>query len=197
MSQNDAQQLLIAQDIDFTENNILQQQDNIKKVVDLFLSATSTSDLEFDYNKMIELRKEETEKWSEKVNSMIQSNRDKNISDVDLKKFSMQILEHHINTYIERNDVKLKLQNFDFSIFELFNESFALYFKDLLNKEDKKAKPNDYVDFMNLVYCTTEYKYLTLEKLKGNRIVKMINTSSVGYKYIIPEEENIKEILNR
>lgn len=197
ISQNDAQQLLIAQGIDFTESNILQQQVNIKKIVDLFVSATSTSDLGFNYRKMIDLRKEETGKWAENVNSMVQSNRDKNISDDDLKKFSMQILEYHLYTYIQKNDVKLTSKNFDFSIFELFNESFTLYFKDLLIKKDKKAKPNDYVDFMNLVYCTDNYKYLTLEKLKGNRIAKMIVKSSVGYKYLIPEQENIKEILNQ
>ncbi len=197
MSQNDVQQLLITQGIDFTENKILQQQYNIKKVVELFLTATSTSELGFDYSKMIELRKEETKKWAEKVNRMVQSSRDNNISDDDLKKFSIQILEHHINTYIEKNDIKLKSQDLDFSSFELFNESFALYFKDLLNKDNKKAKPNDYVDFMNLVYCTSDYNYLTLERLKGNRIAKMINDSSVGYKYVISEQESIKEILNQ
>lgn len=46
-----------------------------------------------------------------------------------------------------------------------------------------KISPNDYVDFRNLLYCTGNKKYLTLEKITGHRIGAMLRKYASSNEY--------------
>lgn len=196
LSQNDAQQLLIIQQIDYVDNIAEVQKKNINRLINSFLNAESIKDLDFDYNHMIESRKKETKDWAVTANEMVLNLRKLKINLEDLRNNSKEILLHHVNRYIERNNIKIESKVFDFSQFELFIECFSLFIQDVISKHDKRIKENDYVDFMNLLYCIGDFKYLTLEKEKGNRIAKMINSTSIGQNYKLHNEDSIKRILN-
>lgn len=194
LSQNVVQQILNVQQMKYTDNSALIQKENINKLIESFLKADSIGDLDFDYSKMIETRKNETDEWAANANEMIKQLRKEKLTLDELKIITPNFLLNHVARYIERNNIQIELKKYDFSDFDLFVECYSLFIHDIIGKKGKKIKQNDYVDFMNLLYCVDDFKYLTLEG--GNGVAGMIKRSSVGDKYTLSNEDAIKTILN-
>lgn len=189
LTQNIIQQILIENKIEFLATGL--EQENTKRLMKDFLNAKTDKDLTFDYIGLINQRKSETTKWAETIRIVIN-----NIDSVtNLKKIVEVYLVRITSEYCQKHNIKIDFSKISFNKFDYLISVFSIYLNDLYNKPEKKVKPNDYVDFMNLIYCIDDFKYLTLETKNGG-VAGMISKSPLKDKYGLANEILIKQILN-
>ncbi len=173
------------------------QKDVINKLLDIFLNAKDLNDIDYEYNQIIANRNAELQSWLVNVTYFANQLRLQNITDLNVINLCvLDILFKHVKEYLARNSTQTILNEVDIQKFELFIDCFSLYLLDFVRKPNKKFDKNDYIDFMNLLYCTNEFKYLTLESEKKNRLGKMLELSQYSNKYLLPDNKSIKDKLN-
>lgn len=197
LSQNDAQLLVLANKPDYVDELACIQKDTINKIFDTFLNARSLEDIDYEYNQIITNRNVELQSWLINVTSFVNHLRSQRITKLHaINQCVHDILINHMEEYLARNSPHTLFNEIDFQKFELFIDCFSLYLLDFVQKPTKQFDKNDYIDFMNLLYCTGEFKYLTLESEKKNRLGKILEVSQYSVKYLLPNHKLIKEKLN-
>ncbi|PIQ20430.1 MAG: hypothetical protein COW65_15020 [Cytophagales bacterium CG18_big_fil_WC_8_21_14_2_50_42_9] len=197
-SQNDAQQIILAQKPDYIDSLALTQKDNIYKLIDSFCKADKVEDLDFNYDYFIQVREQETVKWGLIMKELVNELRINRITEYDVIKIrTSEILIQHVKWYLSQNSPSTIIENYFLDKFEFFLDCYSLYLLEFIKKPKKVFDMNDYIDFMNLLYCTNGYKYFTLESEKRNRLGAILRDSKFSDKYLLPNDSFIKEQINR
>jgi hypothetical protein len=198
LSQNDAQLLILANKPDYIDELSVVQRDSIINILEIFLKAKNINEIDYEYKQIIINRDAEVKNWLSSVTDFIGELRTKSIKDLEvINQYVSDILINHMKEYLNRNSPQTIIGDLDFKKFELFIDCFSLYLLDFVQKSTKRFDKNDYIDFMNLLYCTDDFKYLTLETEKKNRLGKMLELSQYSKKYLLPDYQVIKNKLNK
>ena len=202
---NDIEQVLLALDVQFVPVNNLQVVENIRKVCKSILEATKPDELNYEYYDLINARScasknaiKDYQKLADRLNKC------KNITLEKIKSRLAWKLMIDVFLYIARHKLKIRRRWYYIFCYQKYLSTFNLYFTCFANflyayiisqrtakKNPMKLKSNDYVDFRNLLYCTNEEKYLTLEKSTGNSIGGILR--QYGSRYELEHAEKIKQ----
>lgn len=76
------------------------------------------------------------------------------------------------NTYAKVKNYTIIWDKFDWNQIELFMVVTEVFFKKLETTKNMKIKPNDLVDWFNLLYVTPKDRYLTFDDRWRNYILE-------------------------
>ncbi len=83
---------------------------------------------------------------------------------VDPSEINKEMLKSFLNEHVKDKDYTINFENFEWENVELFLIVTEIFFKKLETTKDMKFKPNDAVDWLNMLYVTQNDQYLTFEK---------------------------------
>lgn len=83
---------------------------------------------------------------------------------VDTKEVIREMMKSILQEHAKKVDYTINFDSFDWGNLEFFLTVTENYFKKLETTRDMKIKPNDAVDWLNMLYVTPVDKYLTFEK---------------------------------
>ncbi len=191
LSQNIAQQIIIRQMPSYVDEIAYQQRDNIFRIIKEFVHAKNISGISYDFKEMIEKRNDNMSYTSNNLKEKI--NLLKASKDMTSEDFSTNILRELSSEYLLIHRPDINEQITDFSSFNLFISCFSEFVNSFFVASKKKVDKNDIIDFLNLLYCTDDYKYLTLEGTRKIRIGRILESKD---EYILPNRNTIRNKLN-
>ncbi len=191
LSQNDAQQILLANDTNYRDHACLPQQKAISGIVKDFVDADTKDKLSYIYNDMITEKKQVVSNWVQKMETLVEwmrTQHNKLKRDISFDSIVEDgFIREHIKDYLERNNPDYQLNHFNTDKLVLFKEALKKYLESFLSEKNKKVHENDYIDYMNLLYCIDDFKYLTCDK----KVNKYLNPN-----YLLPNnDEIVKKLL--
>jgi len=190
LSQNDAQQILLANDTSYIDHSYQAQKISIIKIIEDFVNAETKDKLSYtNYDDMIQGRKESVSTWvtnmEDMINWMRREHKAKN--NICLESFIEDgFIKPHINSYLKRNNPNYDLNNFNTDKLVLFKEALKKYLNSFLSGKKKKVHENDYIDYMNLLYCIDDFKYLTCD----SKINRYLDSN-----FLLADNKNIVKLL--
>lgn len=203
--ENDIQHILNVFETQFIEYRGIDCKEIMLNINMEIINAASSIDLQYNYNEVSEGRREAAKRITKQINNFIVDNQKKRITEDTFRHFVASCLRRDTLWYIWRHKVILKRHWFRVVSLNAYKRFFPLYinaFSDFLfaiyvkrkKNTPMKMSENDYIDFRNLIYCTGEYKYLTLESTKGNRVGSMLKKH--GNSFVYKHTESIRKVLN-
>jgi hypothetical protein len=200
LSPNPIQQIILTYNPKYIDELAYRQNSNIIKLFTTFLSAKSIADIDYDYLEQIKFRKEATEIWIvNDIQPYIEKLTKEGINEFkSIDEYVRYFLIYRIKEYLRMySPLTLFDPNKDLRKLDIFFNCFAFYIQDVVKKNIKgqvtKIKKNDLVDFMNLIYCGDDFKYLTTET--KNRGVNLALLSKAA-NYLLPDNKAIQDKLN-
>ena len=192
---NDMEQVLLALNVKFVPVNNLQVVENIQRVCKSILDATKPDELNYEYDNLIHARSNASKHAIEDYQKLADRlNKRKNVTLEKIKSRLVWKLMKEVLRYVVKHNLKIRRRWYHIFCYQKYISTFNLYFTCLANYlyayiiskrtargEPMKLKSNDYVDFRNLLYCTKNEKYLTLDKSTDNRIGGMLRRYGASY----------------
>jgi hypothetical protein len=83
--------------------------------------------------------------------------------DIDTTNINKDMVKSIFNEHVKGTVYTIDWDKFDWSKIDLFMKVTEIFFKKLETTRDMKVKPNDAVDWLNILYVSPDDKYLTLE----------------------------------
>lgn len=202
---NDIQHVLRVFETQFIEYRGVDCKEIMLNINREIINADSSINLQYNYDEVSVGRREAAKRIAEQINNFIVDNLKKKMTEDTFRHFVAYCLRRDTLLYLCRHRVVLKHHLFRVlslnaykKYFPLYINAFAGFLFTVYNKRKKKipmkVSENDYIDFRNLIYCTGECKYLTLESTSGNRIGGMLKKH--GNSYVYEHTEKIRTILN-
>ena len=90
----------------------------------------------------------------------------------DSSEINKQMMIEFFNTYAKVKNYTIIWDKFDWNQIELFMVVTEVFFKKLETTKNMKIKPNDLVDWFNLLYVTPKDRYLTFDDRWRNYILE-------------------------
>lgn len=200
---NDIEQVLLALDVQFIPKGNAYIIDNIRKICQTILEARTSADLNYEYEKLIEARRNATQNIIKHYSELVENLGRKNIITPEIIKARLTwSLMREVLFYIVKHRLIIKRGWYRLFNYKKYHSTLDLYLtcfshflytciKSKNTSQQIKIKSNDYVDFRNLLYCVNDRKYLTLEKSTSNRIGGILR--KYGADYELENAEQIKQ----
>ncbi len=190
LSQNDAQQILLANDKSYIDHLYQAQKTSIIKIIQDFTNAGTKEELSYtNYDYMIQGRKQSVSTWVTNMEGMINwmRNEHKANNKICFESFVEDgFIKPHIINYLARNNPNYDLKNFNTDKLILFKGALKEYLQSFLSSKNKKVHENDYIDYMNLLYCIDDFKYLTCD----SKINRYLDSN-----FLLADNQNIIKLL--
>lgn len=156
------------------------QDRGIKELLNRFSKLLS---VEIDYSKIddevlkndilekCKIGRESSNAFAEYANSHIEKIR-KNINtgigkkkhlEIDARDIIKEMVQSIFNDHVKKLNYNIDWENFDWNQIELFMRITETFFKKVETTKGMKIKPNDAVDWLNILYVNPQNKYLTFE----------------------------------
>ncbi len=202
---NDIEQVLLELNVPFYKSEAVYVKNVINEINSSVIGVADFDSIKINLKQEISRREEKTEKIASEYQNKIECwRKKKNISKKHIRKCVVMQLKKDVMLYLFRHRMlsfpaiaKVLCKNSISVVFDLYVTCFTEFLWNLVqsNGSNKMVfKPNDYVDFRNLLFCTHDSKYLTLENATSQKIGGMLHR--YGGKYELENAEEIKNILN-
>ena len=201
-SANDVEYIMCALGIDFIDEEHFNIQEKYDNLLVNFIEANTKEDLNYNYETQIKERESFTNTFVECLNDCIEQWRKKDVqvSIDEIRKELIYMLKTDMYNYASHH--KIYVDSFPFSeeqidskisvTFDLYLTAFSEFIYRVYKQKNMRIKPNDYVDFRNLIYCQKESRYLTFESSKGERVGGILQTHCKSY--LIPNIDKLRAI---
>lgn len=83
---------------------------------------------------------------------------------IDTTELNKELVKGLLLSHVKDKNYTIDFQDFDWTQIELFLVVTELFFRKLELQIEMKIRPNDFVDWLNMLYVTPENQYLTFEK---------------------------------
>lgn len=198
-SDNDIEHIMNTLKIRFIDEGHPNIEGIYNELLKVFIDAKSCNDLSYDYEVVIQQRKESCQTYVDTLNQQIEYWRNEKktnpITLEEIRECLIWMMKKEICEYIEKHKIKIENIPFDVNqVDKVISESFDVYLTAFSNHIYKvynigsKIKNNDYVDFRNLVYCHDDLKYLTFD----TTVYNLLNTHCKDK--LISEIEELRNI---
>lgn len=199
---NDVEHVMNVLKIEFIDEEHCDIKDVYENILKDFLSAKSCDDLTYDYAKQISLRTAACDVYTKHINLQIEewrkSKKQNPIAVEEIRSCLIWLMKKDIYEYLSRHKITIRkipfttdqVDDIISTAFDLYLTAFSNFIFEKYKQHGSYIKPNDYVDFRNLIYCHDNLKYLTFEKNKGQCVGNMIETHCKSW--LINEIEELR-----